>query len=62
MFGVTGRQESPGYTSRVGKRFKTCSYTKDLYCKDLKLKKEEEGKGEKRVKGRRGELYIYSGC
>jgi len=26
----------------VGKRFITCSYTKDLYCKDL-LKKEEEG-------------------
>jgi hypothetical protein len=36
---------SPGYTSRVKKRFITFSYIKGLYCKDLKLEKEKEGKG-----------------
>ena len=35
-------QESPGYTSQVGKKFTTCSRTKGHYCEDLKLEKEEE--------------------
>jgi len=50
---VTDRQESPGYTLRVGKRFTTCSCTKGLYFEDLKLKREEEGEG-----GGRWAIYI----
>jgi hypothetical protein len=51
---VTGRQESPGYISRVGKRFATCSRTNGLYCKDLKLRKEEGGERREEVS------YIYT--
>jgi hypothetical protein len=41
-------QESPGYTSQVGNRFTTCPRTKGLYCKDIKVEKEEEGEGGER--------------
>jgi hypothetical protein len=36
------------YTLQVKKRFIICSYIISFYYKDLKLKKEEEGKGGER--------------